>query len=81
MHIPPRADALDNLLSHVAPFVEIKRARLFRLLRQITFADIDSVTRNARHNALHLYRFRTNRSRSRGHQCVPQLLYESWCNP
>src|SRR5579862_9691271 len=47
VHVPPRPDALHNLLPNIATFVKVERARLFGLLWQITLANIDAVEWNA----------------------------------
>ena len=43
MHVAARADALDDLLTEVAAFVEVQGAGLSGLLREFAVADVDSV--------------------------------------
>src|ERR1700732_4918926 len=56
MHIAPRADALDNFLSHVATLVEVEGAHLFGFLGKVALANVHAVQRNAGDNALHFQR-------------------------
>src|SRR5262249_17770234 len=56
VHLAARADALHNLLPHVAALGEVQRLVLLSLLRQVALADVLSVSRNAGSNAPNLER-------------------------
>src|SRR5882724_543954 len=81
MYSSPRANALHNLLTDVAAFVEVQRARLLGFLRQVALANIYSVRRNAGDDALQLQCFRTDRGSSCRSQCIPQRAYALGRNP
>ena len=73
MHIAARPDPLHDLLSQVTALVEVQRAHLRRLLRQVALHHIHSVGGNALGDAKCLQGRAARRFRSRRSQRLPQV--------
>src|SRR6476620_11764877 len=74
MHRAPRADTLNNFLSDVAALIEIQRAVLTGLLRQVLLSDVHAEFGNAAGDTQNLERFRMNLQCARLYQNIPNLL-------
>src|SRR5580700_463764 len=74
MHIAARANALHNLLPHVATLVEVERSHLLGLLGQVALANVDAIDRNTCRDAMHLQRLAAYRSCPGCQQRAPGLI-------
>src|ERR1700679_3499918 len=72
MHLPSRADALNDFLPEIATLGEAERTVLRGFLGQIPTLDIDSVGRNALGNTQSFKRLRANGRCAGGKQRLPQ---------
>src|SRR5581483_3118835 len=72
MNVAAGVNAFHDFLSYIAALIEVKRACLLRLLRQVSIADIQPVARQAGGNSKKFIGFKTGGTAACFHECIPE---------